>query len=364
MNVFSIVRTRWPVVVPPPLYLSCDIYSFTSYNAPSTGTPFALKLTPSPILWLLRESRAPEFARNSSFTNVFLTVFACSNSVVNSFDVNVVFSNCFEIFSRIFSATVTFCLSVVTSDFFTYFCRSSFTVSRECLISVSVLGVTTVSSLTFLGATVSPVLGFTFGKDFAIEMALFTFTTWPSTSIWVAASFWNTSFALDNTPSYSNILVLETFLRFTWFNNSDNVSIACDKVLLSALGAATSVGCSFDALSASFDAFSVFSATTFVSTFLSSIATTGCAFSFGLPVPILSSGFVVWSAESVPDSTSAWTIEAFARKNVPINAEVTPNENLRIENRCTWFHMFSFFLLIVFSLLYRFYAIVIVLKIL
>ena len=119
----------------------------------------------------------PEVARNSSLTNEFLTVFACSNSVVNSFDVNVVFSNCFEIFSRIFSAAVTFGLSVVISDFFTYFCRSSFTVSRECLISVTVLGVSNVSSLTFLGATVSPVLGFTFGKDFAIEMALFTFTT-------------------------------------------------------------------------------------------------------------------------------------------------------------------------------------------
>ena len=334
------------------------------YNGPSTRTSFALKLTPSPIFWLLRESRAPEVARKSSFTNVFLTVFACSNSAVNSFDVKVVFSNCFEIFSRISSAAVTFGLSVGISDFLTYFCRSAFTVSRECLISVSVLGVSTVSSFPVLGATVSPVPDFTFGKDFAIVIALFTFTTWASTSSWVAASFWNTSFALDNTPSYSNILVLDTLSRLTWFNNSDKVSIAFDKVLLSALGAVTSVTCSFVALSASFDTFSVSSATTFVSTFLSSVATTGCAFSFGLPVPILSSGFVVWSAESVPDSTSAWTIEAFARKNVPINAEVTPNENLRIENLCTWFHMFSFFLLIVFSLLYRFYAIVIVLKIL
>ena len=86
-------------------------------------------------------------------TNEFRTVLACSNSVVNSFDVNVVFSNCFEIFSRISSAAVTFGLSVVISDFFTYFCRSSFTVSRECLISVSVLGVTTVSWLPVLGAT-------------------------------------------------------------------------------------------------------------------------------------------------------------------------------------------------------------------
>ena len=104
------------------------------------------------MLRLLRESRVPEVARNSSLTNVFRTVFAFSNNVVNSFDVNVVFSNCFEMFSRIFSAAVTFGLSVVISDFFTYFCRSSFTISRECLISVSVLGVTTVSSLTFLGA--------------------------------------------------------------------------------------------------------------------------------------------------------------------------------------------------------------------
>ena len=86
-------------------------------------------------------------------TNVFLTVFACSNSAVNSFDVKVVFSNCFEIFSRISSAAVTFGLSVGISDFFTYFCRSSFTVSRECLISVSVLGVSTVSSFPVLGAT-------------------------------------------------------------------------------------------------------------------------------------------------------------------------------------------------------------------
>ena len=122
------------------------------YNGPSTSTSSVLNRTPSPIFRPLRESRAPEVARNSSLTNEFRTVFAFSNSVVNSFDVNVVFSNCFEIFSRISSAAVTFGLSVVISDFFTYFCKSSFTVSRECLISVSVLGVTTVSSLTFSGA--------------------------------------------------------------------------------------------------------------------------------------------------------------------------------------------------------------------
>ena len=120
MNIFSVVRGRFPSITEPCLAGS-EIYSFTSYNAPSTTTPSALKLTPSPILRLLRESRAPEFARNSSFTNVFLTVLACSNSVVNSFDVNVVFSNCFEMFSRISSAAVTFGLSVVISDFFTYF---------------------------------------------------------------------------------------------------------------------------------------------------------------------------------------------------------------------------------------------------
>ena len=314
-------------------------------------TVAALRSEPSPILWLLRESRAPEVARSSSLTNEFRTVFACSNSVVNSFDVNVVFFNCFEIFSRISSAAVTFGLSVVISDFFKYFWRSSFTVSRECLISVPVLGVTSVVSVPVLGVIIPPVFVFTFGKDFAIEMASFTFLTWASTSFWVAASFWNTSRALDNTPSYSNILVLETFLRFTWFNNSDNVSIACDKVLLSALGTATSFNCSFDALFVS-------SATTFVSTFLFSVATAGCTISFGLPVPIFSSGFVVWTAESCPDSTSAWTIEAFARKNVPSNAEVTPNENLRIENLWTWFHIFSFlFLLISLSLFNSFLSI-------
>ena len=120
MNVFSIVRVRCPSAVEP-CPAGSEIYSFTSFNAPSTRTSFALKLTPSPMLRLLRESRAPEFARNSSLTNVFRTAFACSNSVVNSFDVNVVFSNCFEIFSRISSAAVTFGLSVVISDFFTYF---------------------------------------------------------------------------------------------------------------------------------------------------------------------------------------------------------------------------------------------------
>ena len=146
-------------------------------KAPELIGAFALNPVPSPILCLLRESRAPEVARNSSLTNEFLTVFACSNSVVNSFDVNVVFSNCFEIFSRIFSATVTFGLSVVISDFFTYFCKSSFTVSRECLISVSVLGVTSVVSVPVLGVIIPPVFAFTFGKDFAIEMASFTFLT-------------------------------------------------------------------------------------------------------------------------------------------------------------------------------------------
>ena len=180
MNVLSIVRVRWPSDTPPPPNFSSDIYSFTLINAPSTrpsSVVVALNPAPSPILRLLRESRAPEVARNSSFTNEFRTVFACSNSAVNSFDVNVVFSNCFEIFSRIFSAAVTFGLSVVISDFFTYFFRSSFTVSRECLISVSVLGVTNVSSFSVLGTIFSSVVDFTFGKDFAIEMALLTFLT-------------------------------------------------------------------------------------------------------------------------------------------------------------------------------------------
>ena len=140
MNVFSIVRVRCPSTVEPCLAGS-EIYSFTLVKAPSTRTSFALNPVPFPILKPLRESRAPEFARNSSLTNEFLTVFACSNSAVNSFDVSVVFSNCFEIFSRIFSAAVTFGLSVGISDFFTYFCRSSFTVSRDFLISATVLGI-------------------------------------------------------------------------------------------------------------------------------------------------------------------------------------------------------------------------------
>ena len=62
MNVFSIVRTRWLVVVPPPLYLSSDIYSFTSYNGPSTRVSSALNRTPSPIFRPLRESRDPVLA--------------------------------------------------------------------------------------------------------------------------------------------------------------------------------------------------------------------------------------------------------------------------------------------------------------
>ena len=140
MNVFSIVRVRCPSTVEPCLAGS-EIYSFTLVKAPSTRTSFALNPVPFPIFKPLRESRAPEFARNSSLTNEFLTVFACSNSAVNSFDVSVVFSNCFEIFSRIFSAAVTFGLSVGISDFFTYFCRSSFTVSRDFLISATVLGI-------------------------------------------------------------------------------------------------------------------------------------------------------------------------------------------------------------------------------
>ena len=344
MNVLSIVRARWPAVAPPPLNLSSEIYSLTLYNAPSTGTSFALKLTPSPILWLLRESRAPEVARNSSLTNEFRTVLACSKSVVNSFDVNVVFSNCLEIFSRISSAAVTFGLSVVISDFFTYFWRSSFTVSRECLISVTVLGVTTVSSLTFLGA---PSLGIedktkTFSLSFlamvsisaCVNSLLFNAFLAFSKSAWIAARVEAGAFSLLTLAKSSWTFVI---LACNW-----DLSNLCFSATLSALASLVTVivlvdvplfrelastaslfsdGFSLSSVSLATSTFSVSLVSSFFDVRAGSIRGGFSSFGFGAPM-------VGWF---LPSTTSALT--ACVPKNISAATatEAAPKLYLRIE---------------------------------
>ena len=75
---------------------------------------------PSSIFSPLRESRVPEFSRNTSFTNEFLTEVACFNNVVNSSAVAEEFSNCNEMLSNICPAAVAVVLSVAVSNFFKY----------------------------------------------------------------------------------------------------------------------------------------------------------------------------------------------------------------------------------------------------
>ena len=338
MNVFSIVRTRWLVVVPPPLYLSSDIYSFTSCNAPSTTTSSALKLTPSPILWVLRESRAPEVARNSSLTNEFRTVLACSNSVVNSFDVNVVFSNCFEIFSRIFSATVTFCLSVVISDFFTYFCRSSFTVSRECLISVSVLGVTRVLSFPIFGA---PSLGIEdktklFSLSFlamvsisaCVNSLLFNAFLAFSKSAWIAARVEAGAFSLLTLSKSSwTFVILACNLVLSSVCFSATLSALASLVAIMALvdvplfrelastASLFSDGFSLSSVSLATSTFSVSLVSSFFDVGAGSIRGDSSSFGFGAPM----AGWFWWSTPSalttcVPKNISAATATEAAPK--------------------------------------------------
>ena len=79
-----------------------------------------LRSEPTAILSLLRESRAPEFSRKTSFTNEFLTRVACFNNTVNSSTVAEAFSNCAEMLANICSASDAFALSVAVFNFFKY----------------------------------------------------------------------------------------------------------------------------------------------------------------------------------------------------------------------------------------------------
>ena len=94
MNVFEIVRSRLPIVVDP-CPLASDIYSLTLVKAPSTrpsSVVVALNCVPSPMLFPLRESRAPEVKRVVAFLtelNILFTRFVISST---SFREIVVFS--------------------------------------------------------------------------------------------------------------------------------------------------------------------------------------------------------------------------------------------------------------------------------
>ena len=79
-----------------------------------------LKPEPAAIAPPLRESRAPEFLRNTLFANEFLTGVACFNNVVNSSTVAEALSNCAEMLSNICSASVAFALSVAAFNFSKY----------------------------------------------------------------------------------------------------------------------------------------------------------------------------------------------------------------------------------------------------
>ena len=59
------------------------------------------------MLLPLRESRAPEFSLNTSFTIEFLTWLACFNNTVNSSELSVGFSNCLLILAKIDFASST-----------------------------------------------------------------------------------------------------------------------------------------------------------------------------------------------------------------------------------------------------------------
>ena len=79
-----------------------------------------LKPEPAAIAPPLRESRAPEFLRNTLFANEFLTGVAFFNNVVNSSTVAEALSNCAEMLSNICSAAVAVVLSVSVSNFFKF----------------------------------------------------------------------------------------------------------------------------------------------------------------------------------------------------------------------------------------------------
>ena len=154
-----------------------------------------------------------------------------------------------------------------------------------------------------------------FGIDFTIEIVLFRLLTWLSTSSWVADSFCKTVFACDKAVSNCNKLVFETLSLFTVLKISVSSLITSANCLFSTV---------FSFVTSSLFSFERSSVTLLISKWL----------------------FCVPASFSIVE---AWTIEAFARKNVPTNADVTPNENFRIENLWTLFHIFSGLLFIVFS---------------
>ena len=313
-------------------------------------------LIPSPIFLPLSGWFFPWFSRKTSFTNEFLTGVASFNNVINSSTVAEAFSNCVEMLANISFAAITFVWSFVFSSSFTYVCRSSFTVSRDFLTSATVIGIpwlVTVPSSSSVSLSVS-----SFGIELATNFLLFNSLTWASTSAWVADSFCRTSFALDNKSSRFNKVVdkdvFVTFSRLTFSSNAENSLTSFDNSFLSTF--LSSVILSEDNAWFDFSSGLTAEGRVFFSTSVFSevidFALVVAAFSVVAEVSLLTS---TATAGVSPFPISAWTIDAFAKNTVPSSAEVTPNENLRMENRCTWFHIFSFLFLLIY---YSFFIII------
>ena len=226
MNVFSIVRIRWPAAVEP-CPAASDIYSFTSCNAPSTSTPSALKRVPLPILRPFRVSRLPEFSRvtanasflsasfpcftnssisevvNCGFSNPFLTARTVSSIPFNNSFVSglVILLADFRYTSKLFARVSSFLLSG-TVDF--WFSDSFFSKipGSECLSTFSevfaLLSTDFFSSTWRLSSLIFSVVLSAFST---VSLSFFVisvnFATWALTSSALAVSLSSSNFASD-----------------------------------------------------------------------------------------------------------------------------------------------------------------------
>ena len=347
MNVLSIVRARWPVVVPPPLNLSSDIYSFTLYNAPSTFTPSALNPVPSAILLPLRGSWEPELKRVVAFLTeiniLFTSLFICSTSVRET----VVFwrtpwANTMT--SLAFSRTSFVVSCSGTSEIATFNCSTD--TFKESFLAETVwfssLALTSEEDwLTGFSASVPVLLSRTLFDSFtaldkvAKSADKSSFSSFSSfISFWTASAlssnawaFWTLSFTEESTESSRFNLV-----ERREFNSSTTVlNWLLSTVLLPF--SASAVSLFSKALLATSDLFSVGSL----------IPTGESPLSLGCTTPAV-------DCELLPLTVSALTTRAPKNISAATATEAAPKLYLRIEKRRTFSRWWRFILLSEFDL--------------